>query len=51
MGGKKRKADGEPDKAPKPKKKKDEPKAKAAKPKGQCFDLNLCLSHAFVNPL
>lgn len=34
VGGKKRKADGEPDKAPKPKKKKDEPKAKATKPKG-----------------
>ncbi|KAH8889317.1 SCA7-domain-containing protein [Thozetella sp. PMI_491] len=33
VGGKKRKADGEPDKAPKAKKKKDEPKAKA-KPKG-----------------
>jgi SAGA-associated factor 73 len=32
--GKKRKADGEPDKGPKTKKKKDEPKTKAPKPKG-----------------
>ncbi|KAH6890316.1 SCA7, zinc-binding domain-containing protein [Thelonectria olida] len=32
--GKKRKADGDPDKGPKPKKKKDEPKAKVPKPKG-----------------
>ncbi|KAK5988771.1 SAGA-associated factor 73 [Cladobotryum mycophilum] len=33
-GGKKRKADGDPDKGPKAKKKKDEPKAKIPKPKG-----------------
>lgn len=33
--GKKRKAEGEPDKAPKTKKKKDEPKAKMPKPKGE----------------
>ncbi|KAK3368060.1 SCA7, zinc-binding domain-containing protein [Podospora didyma] len=34
MGGKKRKAETELDKGPKPKRKKEEPKAKAAKPKG-----------------
>lgn len=38
--GKKRKADGEPDKAPKTKKKKDEPKAKVPKPKGK---IKICL--------
>lgn len=34
--GKKRKADGDPDKGPKTKKKKDEPKPKVPKPKGSC---------------
>lgn len=44
MKGKKRKADGEPDKGPKQKKKKDEPKPKT-KPKGQSVFLPRCSFH------
>lgn len=42
--GKKRKADGDPDKGLKTKKKKDEPKAKGPKPRGKCFLMTLLSS-------